>query len=215
MRLAAVCSLAGVFVLAGCETTNSTKPTREPAQSTPTSFDESTMYLGANGEVVTVPSARAKVREAEKAAYWRGDGVSGSPSITISISDQKAYFYKGGQLVAETPVSTGNSQHPTPRGNFRVTIRDKDHRSSRYGDYVNGDGYSVVSNVDVFSDPRPPGTHFQGAPMPNFLHFYDGAGMHSGYLPGFPDSHGCVRLPDRMAAVFFEHAPLGTPVRVQ
>jgi len=201
---------AGVLaLLAGCETT---KTSQRPTVTR--SYSEATLILGPSGEVVRVESARAKVREQEKAAYWRGDGVSGAPSIAISIAEQKAYFYKGGQLVGETPVSTGSASHPTPRGNFKVTIRDKDHRSNVYGDYVDERGYSVVSNIDARVDRRPPGTKFLGAPMPYFLHFHDGAGLHSGYLPGFPDSHGCVRLPDHMAKVFFENAPLGTPVRV-
>lgn len=211
MKIAPLPCIAFAVLMAGCATTTKA-PVRQHVS--PGAFDESTQYLGANGEIVTVASGRAKAREAEKAAYWRGDGVPGAPSITINLSEQKAYFYKGGQLVGETPVSSGNSQHPTPRGNFKVTIRDKDHRSNAYGDYVDAQGYSVVSNVDARRDPRPPGTKFMGAPMPNFLHFHDGAGLHSGYLPGFPDSHGCVRLPDRMAEIFFKNAPLGTPVRV-
>jgi lipoprotein-anchoring transpeptidase ErfK/SrfK len=39
--------------------------------------------------------------------------------------------------------------------------------------------------------------------------------MHTGFLPGIPDSHGCIRLPDRMAKTFFEVTPMGTPVTVQ
>lgn len=202
--------MACLAVLAGCETTQQNAKTPVSART----LDESTQFLGANGQIVTVASSRSKAREAEKAAYWRGDGVSGAPSITINLSEQKAYFYKGGQLVGESPISSGNSQNPTPRGNFKVIQRSKNHRSNLYGDYVNDEGYPVVSNVDVTSDPKPPGTKFLGAPMPNFLRFYGGSGLHSGYLPGFPDSHGCVRLPDHMAEIYFENAPLGTPVRV-
>jgi Uncharacterized protein conserved in bacteria len=200
--------LGCVVALAACETT------RQGGSTTVRSLDESTMFLGANGRVVTVPSSRAKAREAERTAYWRGDGVSGSPSITVNLSEQKAYFYKGGQLVGETPISSGNAQNPTPRGVFKVIQRNKNHRSNLYGDYVNDAGYPVVQNVDVTRDPRPPGTKFQGAPMPYFLRIHGGVGLHAGYLPGFPDSHGCIRLPDHMAEAFFENAPLGTPVRV-
>lgn len=207
-RIAA--ALVCIVAIAGCETTRQGAGARVPSRS----FDESTQFLGANGQVVTVASSRSKAREAEKAAYWRGDGVSGAPSITINLSDQKAYFYKGGQLVGESPISSGNAQNPTPRGNFKVIQRSKNHRSNLYGDYVGDNGYSVVSNVDVTRDPKPPGTTFLGAPMPNFLRFYGGSGLHSGYLPGFPDSHGCVRLPDHMAEIYFANAPLGTPVRV-
>lgn len=202
--------LGCVAALAGCETTRQGSETPMGVRA----LDESTMFLGANGQVVTVPSSRAKAREAERAAYWRGDGVSGAPSITIDLTQQKALFYKGGQLVGETPISSGNAQNPTPRGHFKVIQRNKNHRSNLYGDYVNDAGYPVVENIDVTTDPRPPGTKFQGAPMPHFLRIHGGVGLHAGYLPGFPDSHGCIRLPDHMAAVFFENAPLGTPVRV-
>jgi lipoprotein-anchoring transpeptidase ErfK/SrfK len=51
--------------------------------------------------------------------------------------------------------------------------------------------------------------------MPWFMEFANGVGMHTGFLPGIPDSHGCIRLPDRMAKTFFEVTPMGTPVTVQ
>ena len=50
--------------------------------------------------------------------------------------------------------------------------------------------------------------------MPNFMRFNGGVGMHTGFLPGYPASHGCVRMPDHMARVFFENAEIGTPVVV-
>ena len=78
-----------------------------------------------------------------------------------------------------------------------------------------------VDFVEVKKDEPPPpkekppeGASFQGAKMPFFLRFHDGAGMHAGRLPGHPASHGCVRLPRFMAEHFFENAPLGTPVTV-
>jgi hypothetical protein len=50
--------------------------------------------------------------------------------------------------------------------------------------------------------------------MPFFIRFNGGIGMHAGRLPGYPASHGCVRMPRAMAAHFFANAPLGTPVTV-
>lgn len=199
------------LALGACETPQVGRTTRMlPTRN----YSEATQFLGANGQVVTIESSRPKARAAEAAAYWHGDGVSGRPSITIDLGAQKAFFYKGGQLVGESPICSGNAQHPTPRGNFSVIQRDKDHKSNLYGNYVDAAGYAVVSNIDVTKDPRPAGTTFLGARMPYYLRFHDGAGMHAGYLPGFPDSHGCVRLPDRMAEIFYENAPLGTPVHV-
>jgi hypothetical protein len=204
-------ALACVATMAGCATTTTTA-TRGSAPSR--SYSEATMFLGANGQIVTVQSTRAAARQAEADAYWHGDGVKGAPSITVSIGAQKAFFYKGGQLVGETPISSGNAAHPTPRGSFSVIQRDKDHRSNLYGMFVDEAGNVVVQNVDITTDRAPAGAHFLGARMPFFLRFHDGSGLHAGYLPGFPDSHGCVRLPDHMAEVFFDNAPYGTPVRV-
>src|SRR5260370_41640900 len=72
-----------------------------------------------------------------------------------------------------------------------------------------------MENGDVTKDPRPRGTVFRGAPMPYFLRIQGGIGMHAGYLPGYPASHGCIRLPKEMAVHFFQNAPVGTPVAIR
>ena len=51
--------------------------------------------------------------------------------------------------------------------------------------------------------------------MPYFLRIHGGIGMHAGYLPGYPASHGCIRLPERLAEKFFENASVGTPVEIR
>jgi lipoprotein-anchoring transpeptidase ErfK/SrfK len=50
--------------------------------------------------------------------------------------------------------------------------------------------------------------------MPFFMRFSGAIGMHEGYLPGYPASHGCIRLPKHMAEIFFKAASVGTPVEV-
>ncbi len=150
----------------------------------------------------------------EAEGYWDGDGVPGAPKIVIDLSDQKAYFYKSDALVGVTPISSGTTTHPTPTGKFRVTERDEDHRSSRYGDYVDEYGNVVVKDVDNRKDKRPAGTRYLGADMGYFLRFNGAIGMHRGFLPGYPASHGCIRQPEHMAKKFYENAPLGTPVHV-
>ncbi|MCX7868743.1 MAG: L,D-transpeptidase family protein, partial [Terrimicrobiaceae bacterium] len=73
----------------------------------------------------------------------------------------------------------------------------------------------VVKGVAVKTDPMPPGTTFLGAPMPYWMRLTpSGVGLHQGFLPGVPDSRGCIRLPEKMARVFYENAPLGTPVQI-
>ncbi len=211
MKAPVLVSLAALLVitLGGCGTTE-TAARRASSRN----YSEATQFLGADGRIITVQSARPKARAAEQAAYWIGDGVSGSPAITIDIGAQKALFFKGGKLVGETPICSGSASHPTPRGSFNVIQKDRNHRSNLYGAFVDANDMIVVENVDATSDHAPAGTHFKGASMPYFLRFAGGAGLHAGYLPGFPDSHGCVRLPDRMAEIYFENANHGTPVRV-
>src|SRR5262249_21586960 len=69
-------------------------------------------------------------------SYWDGDHASGSPSIKISLGEQRAYFYKGGVLVGVSQLSTGREGLNTPIGNFKIIQKDKDHVSSLFGDYV-------------------------------------------------------------------------------
>jgi hypothetical protein len=147
-------------------------------------------------------------------AYWRGDGVPGKPRIVIDLSDQRLRYYKGDTLVGLSPLSSGTPNHRTPTGNFRITEKDLNHRSSAYGDYVNSAGAVVKGDVDSRRDAKPPGTRFLGASMRYFMRFNHGIGMHEGYLPGYPASHGCVRLPTQMAAIFYGVTPVGTPVQV-
>jgi|MDTC01.2.fsa_nt_gb lipoprotein-anchoring transpeptidase ErfK/SrfK len=148
-------------------------------------------------------------------AYWDGDSAEGPAKIVIDLSDQKARFYKGGTIVGVTPISSGDATHETPTGNFKVTEKSPDHRSNVYGDYVDDYGNVVKANVDNRKDKRPSGTKYLGSDMQWFLRFNKGIGMHKGYLPGYPASHGCVRQPEFMARHFYDNAELGTPVIVQ
>jgi hypothetical protein len=146
-------------------------------------------------------------------SYWDGDGIGGKSSIKIRLNEQRAYFYKSGLLVGISQLSTGREGLTTPTGQFSIIQKDINHVSTKYGDFVDDAGNVVKPNVAV-SDPRPPGTHFKGAPMPYFMRIWDGVGMHAGYLPGYPASHGCIRMPEFMAENFFKSVSTGTPVIV-
>jgi lipoprotein-anchoring transpeptidase ErfK/SrfK len=147
-------------------------------------------------------------------SYWDGDGVAGAPSVKIKLAEQRAYFYKAGQLVGISQLSTGREGLDTPTGKYSVIQKDINHASSKYGDYVDDAGNVVVPNVELGKDPRPPGTKFKGAPMPFFMRIVGGVGMHAGYLPGYPASHGCIRMPEFMAENFFKSVSVGTPVTI-
>ncbi len=138
----------------------------------------------------------------------------GKVAILIDLPDQHAYLSKGGQVLLTAPVSTGREGYDTPAGNYRVIEKDIDHRSSIYGAYVR-DGMIVRENVDARKDPRPADSTFVGAPMPYFLRIIGGIGLHAGYLPGYPASHGCIRMPESKAKRFFEAAKVGTPVTIK
>jgi len=150
----------------------------------------------------------------DSVSYWDGDGSSGKPSIKISLGEQRAYFYKSGQLVGISQLSTGREGMGTTTGSFKIIQKDQNHVSSQFGDYVDSADTVVVANVDVGKDPKPPGTHFKGAPMPYFMRIVGGTGLHAGYLPGYPASHGCIRMPEFMAENFFRNVSVGTPVTV-
>lgn len=151
---------------------------------------------------------------AAPAGWWNDEGASGKPKIVVRIGEQKAYFYKGKTLVGWTTVSTGKPGFGTPPGHYTVLSKDADHVSTEFGDYVDGSGNVVRSNIDSRKDHQPKGTHFDGARMPYAMFFRGGYAMHQGYVPPFAASHGCIRIPKGMASQFFEHAPVGTPVTV-
>lgn len=140
---------------------------------------------------------------------------TGRPSIVVSLRAQEAYLYRGKALVASSRISSGREGHRTPIGRFRVIRKDIDHTSSLYGDYVDASGGVVVENVDTRKVRKPRGTHYEGAPMPFYLEFSPSYGLHQGYLPGEPASHGCIRMPFWKARQFYQVAQIGTPVTVK
>ena len=71
----------------------------------------------------------------------------------------------------------------------------------------------VVSDADA-DMPVALGTKFVQSPMKYFLRIDGAVGLHAGWVPGYPASHGCIRLPPGKAALFFNIVEVGTPVRV-
>jgi lipoprotein-anchoring transpeptidase ErfK/SrfK len=169
-----------------------------------------TQYLGG----IYGPGPVSAGAPQDTVSYWDGDHIAGKPSIKIRLSEQRAYFYKSGQLVGVSQLSTGREGLNTPMGTFSISQKDLNHVSSKSGDYVDAGGNVIVPNVDVEKDPKPAGTHFKGAPMPHFMRVAGGVGMHAGYLPGYPASHGCIRMPAFMAENFFKAVSVGTPVTI-
>jgi hypothetical protein len=109
----------------------------------------------------------------------------GPVTIIISLKTQRGYVYRNGVPIGVTSVSTGKAGHRTPTGVFTILQKDIDHRSNKYAN----------------------------APMPFMQRLtWDGVAMHAGNLPGYPASHGCVRLPREFAKQLFGITRLGLTV---
>lgn len=118
---------------------------------------------------------------------WNDTAGTEPVRIVVNIAEQRAYVYRGQALVAATTVSTGKDGKETPSGSFTVLQKQVDHRSTLYN----------------------------SAPMPFMQRLtWDGIAIHAGRNPGFPASHGCVRVPLAFAKKLFEITAVGTQVTV-
>ena len=135
--------------------------------------------------------------------------------VVVSLPKQRAYLMTGEQIVIDSPISSGKRGHSSPMGHLHVLEKDPNHHSSLYGDFVDSSGRIVRAGVSARIDAAPSGTHFAGAAMKWFMRLTEeGVGMHIGILPGYPASHGCIRMPPDGAKLFYDHVKVGTPVDV-
>ena len=119
---------------------------------------------------------------------WNPERAPTGPVVVlVSIPDQRVAVYRGGGLIGTSTCSTGKPGHTTPAGVFVILQKDKNHHSSTYNN----------------------------APMPFMERItWQGVALHAGNLPGYPASHGCIRLPLEFAKLLFGVTTLGTPVIV-
>lgn len=107
--------------------------------------------------------------------------------VVVNISKQRVYLMVGDDVAVDSPISSGRKGRATPTGNFKVSEKDKNHISTIYH-----------------------------CPMKYFLRLSGMSfGLHVGQLPGYPASHGCVRLPEQVAKLLFEKATIGTSVTIE
>jgi lipoprotein-anchoring transpeptidase ErfK/SrfK len=133
--------------------------------------------------------------------------------VIVNLSDQCAYLKEGDTIILVSPIASGKPGWSTPTGNFSIFNKDIDHLSRSFGLIV--DAYGKVVNPNATPNTYvSKGDHYQPAPMPYFMEFSPAIGMHAGYLPGYPASHGCVRMPRDSAALFFRRVRIGTRVTV-
>jgi len=117
----------------------------------------------------------------------QADPIALPVTVVISLPMQRAYVYRGDMMVAAASVSTGKDGKDTPVGVFPILQKREMHRSNLYN----------------------------SAPMPFMQRLtWDGVALHAGNNPGFPDSHGCIRLPAAFAKKLFSITSVGTNVIV-
>jgi hypothetical protein len=134
-------------------------------------------------------------------------------AVIISLSEQTAYLLEDGRVAFASPIASGKEGWGTPIGSFKVISKDLNHQSGNFG--LVSDSYGRIVNPNAIPGSYvPPGCHYMPASMPYFMEFSKCVGMHAGYLPGYPASHGCVRMPRDLAAEFFARVKIGTPVKV-
>ncbi len=142
-------------------------------------------------------------------AKWQDDpSLPGDLLLVVDKKKQMIYVYRGATKVAYTPVSTGKNPASTPNGTFRISEKIKDHHSY-YGNFISPNG---SRSADSRTQSAQDGESFSPTQMPFFMRVTGNVGIHSGYLPGHPDSHGCIRLPRPFAIDLYGITPIGTKV---
>ncbi len=137
-------------------------------------------------------------------------------AVQISLEEQRGLLLVDGAVAMDFPVATGKASHPTPPGAYKIIEKKKDHASNLYGRIVSATGETIVSDADSRTDAVPEGGSFVGAPMPYWMRITPtGVGMHVGYVPGRPASHGCIRLKRDAAVQLFSILERGSPVTVE
>lgn len=134
-------------------------------------------------------------------------------SVEISLSEQRGLLLVDGAIAMDFPVASGKKSHPTPAGHFKILSKEKNYASNLYGKIYDAEGAVVHGDADTRRHAVPEGGRFTGAPMPYWMRLtQDGVGMHVGYVPGRPASHGCIRLKRDAAQQIFPLVKPGTPV---
>jgi hypothetical protein len=131
-------------------------------------------------------AAPAKTGRTQVKSEWQPErSPTGPVAIIVSIPKQQVFVYRNGIEIGVSPCSTGAKGHETPTGVFTILEKAKEHYSKTYDD----------------------------APMPYMERLtWDGIALHAGKLPGYPASHGCIRLPPAFAVKLYEITQVGTPV---
>lgn len=138
-------------------------------------------------------------------------------SMRVQLWEQRGLLLHAGRDVAiDFPISSGRRAFPTKPGSYKVIDKKEKHSSNLYGKYVEiGTGKVLNSDVDTTVDKMPENARYVGSSMPYFLRLTNtGLGLHVGVVPGYPASHGCVRVPRKIMPKVYSLVPKGTPVEI-
>ena len=179
-----------------------------------TSSHHQNVYSSKKGAVVRQYTTEDRVRYQLWNYTWKPDPNQPITRIEVRIGEQRVVVYQGDEIAGESPTTTGKPGHDTPPGHYSILVKDIDHKSNLYGVFLDANGYVIDGNAEASQKP-PPGAVYDSADMPYYLRIRDdGTGLHAGYLPGYPASHGCIRLPHAFAELLFSNVSVGTPVDV-
>jgi lipoprotein-anchoring transpeptidase ErfK/SrfK len=179
-----------------------------------TSSRHSSAYSSKGGPVVRQYTVDDRIRYQLWDYTWKPDPSQPITRVEVRIGEQKVYVYQGDYVAAVSPITTGKPGHLTPTGHYHILVKDIDHKSNLYGVFLDANGNIVDGNASVGMQ-APTGSVYDAADMPYYMRIRDdGVGMHAGFLPGYPASHGCIRLPNAFAELLYSNISLNTPVDV-
>lgn len=212
-RLIVAAALA--TILASCRSVQRTADAAKPVGNVPEGVSP--------GDVAAVDAFKAKGNKGgwlPSKDTMKGPLTVQNSNFVIDLDAQRAYLYQDGKLISYSPIASGRKYYRTETGNYTIGQKDLNHRSTSYGNFVNSKGGTMMSDVQNGFDPTPVGGRFEGSLMKYFLRLYHNGkptamGLHRGVLPGYPASHGCIRLPGNTAEWYFTNVQLGTPVAVR
>ena len=165
---------------------------------------------------ITVHSEWRSTTKGWRAKTFRNEAVMAKAtpenvSLEIALSEQRGLLLVDGVVAMDYPVATGKRSHPTPKGDYRIKAKQKDYSSNLYGKIVDAAGTVLVEDADTRQQAVPEGATFAGAKMPYWMRLTEtGVGLHVGYVPGRPASHGCIRLKVADAKWLFTHCERGS-----
>jgi lipoprotein-anchoring transpeptidase ErfK/SrfK len=137
--------------------------------------------------IAAMPIEQAATELSPNQFVWKDNGSSEPVSVVVSLMEQRAFIYRGSTMIAATTISSGKDGKDTPVGTYPILQKNAVHKSSLYDD----------------------------ASMPFMQRLtWDGIAIHAGRNPGFPASHGCIRVPLGFAKQLFGVTTLGTTVTV-